>query len=941
MSTIIYDEYTTFDELLAADDVIMHVGTPHQGFTPHSGRYEYGSGKNPFQRSGDFISRVDKLKKDGLSEADIAKDLGFKSTTDLRNELARAKHDRREDERSEAIRLKNLGYSTTEIGRKLGKNESTIRSLLNNKHTAEKQALARTTAEFLKKQVSEKGFIDVGKGTELELGDLLLEDGALAKSLGVSKNKLEEALWILQKDGYKVYNRGISTGPGQQTITKVLCPPGTEYKDVYKDDANIKSLVDYHSDDDGETFKKKAFEYPTSLDSKRLEVRYAEQGGVKEDGLIEVRPGCKDLYLGEGVHYAQVRIMVDGTHYLKGMATYANDLPEGIDVRFNTIKHEGTPALGPKDNTVLKPIKKDPDNPFGSLIKEEGGQSHYIDDDGKEKLSLINKRGDEGDWRDWADSLPSQFLSKQDLKLIDKQLTLSYSDKKAEYDEIASLTNPNIKSKLLLDFASECDSATVHLKAAELPGQKYQVLLPLTDISDNEVYAPNFKHGDTVALVRFPHGGTFEIPILKVNNRNKQGIERISPNAKDAIGISAKVAEQLSGADFDGDTALVIPCNSPNSKVRITATKPFEGLLDFDPTMEYKIPPGDTKTKRMTKSNTQKQMGIVSNLITDMTIRGATNEELERAVKHSMVVIDAEKHGLDYQRSYKEQGIAELQKKYQGVVDPITGKTHGGASTLISLANSEARLDIKRKGSAMIDKETGKVSYKEYTETYTDKNGEEKIRQTKSPRMMEVDDAYSLSTGTPVENRYALYANQLKALANEARKLAVNTKNLEYKPSMAKLYAEEVADLMSQLNKSKKNAPRERIANALANSDVKAKMQSAEAEGNPMDKSEIKKARSIALKNRRKQVGAERVTIKISDKQWEAIQNGAISGSKLNEILNHTDMDELRQRAMPKATKELSTAKQGRIKAMASSGYTNKQIAEALGVSPSTVSKYL
>ena len=48
---------------------------------------------------------------------------------------------------------------------------------------------------------------------------------------------------------------------------------------------------------------------------------------------------------------------------------------------------------------VLKEIKKDPDNPFGSAIKDadQGGQYWYDDPKtGKKKLGLINKRSDEG-----------------------------------------------------------------------------------------------------------------------------------------------------------------------------------------------------------------------------------------------------------------------------------------------------------------------------------------------------------------------------------------------------------------------------------------------------------------------------------------------------------------------------------------------------------------
>lgn len=163
-------------------------------------------------------------------------------------------------------------------------------------------------------------------------------------------------------------------------------------------------------------------------------VRYADDvgtdgfKGVDKDGVIELRRGCQDLSLGDS-RYSQVRILVDGTHYLKGMAVYSDDMPDGVDVVFNTNKKRGTPALGDKTSTVLKPIKKDdPDNPFGSAIKDadKGGQYWYTDKKtGKEKLGLINKRADEGDWDEWANAIPSQFLAKQSLSLAKKQLDLA------------------------------------------------------------------------------------------------------------------------------------------------------------------------------------------------------------------------------------------------------------------------------------------------------------------------------------------------------------------------------------------------------------------------------------------------------------------------------------------------------------------------------------
>ena len=136
-------------------------------------------------------------------------------------------------------------------------------------------------------------------------------------------------------------------------------------------------------------------------------------------------------------------------------------------------------------------VKDDPDNPFGSLIKEgindpdnpsseRGGQSYYYDKNGKKQLSLINKRAEEGDWGDWADKLPSQFLSKQSMSLIKKQLNLAAADKQAEFDDICSLTTPTVKKVLLKSFADDCYAASEHLKAAALPRQKYQVCLLYT-----------------------------------------------------------------------------------------------------------------------------------------------------------------------------------------------------------------------------------------------------------------------------------------------------------------------------------------------------------------------------------------------------------------------------------------------------------------------------
>lgn len=894
-----------------AEDILMHYGTPR-----HSGRYPWGSGDDPYQHSGDFLSRIEELKRKGLTETEIAKAMGM-STTQYRAQKSLAKDERRALDVAQAKSLREDGLSLNEIAREMGfANDSSVRSLLNERSEA-RMNQAKKTAEFLKEQIAEKGMIDVGTGVEREIG--------------ISKEKLKEALAILEAEGYPVYGGRIqqATNPGKHTTLQVVCPPGTEHKEIYDYD-NIHSVKDYISYDDGESFRK-SFVYPESMDSSRLKIRYAEDGGIDKDGVIEIRRGVEDLSLGES-HYAQVRILVDGNRYLKGMAVYSDDLPDGVDVVFNTNKKQGTPT-----GDVLKKITNDPENPFGSLIKEHGGQSYYDDPNGKytdpvtgkkQSLSLINKRAEEGDWDEWSDHLPSQFLSKQSMTLINKQLDLATKDKFAEFDEICSLTNPTVKKALLKSFADDCDSAAVHLQAAALPRQKYQVILPVTDMKDDEVYAPNYKNGEKVALIRYPHGGTFEIPILTVNNKQPTA-KRMLDNALDAIGINSKVAERLSGADFDGDTVMVIPTGG---KVKVTSTPPLKGLEGFDPKLEYG---GKKEGTFKPMKNTQTEMGKISNLITDMTLKGATQDELARAVRHSMVVIDAEKHKLDYKQSERDNGISALKKKYQGTVDE-NGRYHEGAATLISRAKSETSV-LKRKGSPIIDKETGEQRYKEVYEEYTDKNGKVKVRTQASTKMAETKDARTLSSGTPQEEAYADYANNMKSLANRARREMMNTGKIAYSASAKRTYQAEVDSLEAKLNVALKNAPRERQAQILANAAVKAKKQ----ENPDMTKGEIKKANQQALTAARNSVGAKREPILITDREWEAIQAGAISENRLTQIINNVDTDKLRQRATPRATTTLSSAKINKIASMNSSGYTTAEIAEALGVSASTVSKYL
>jgi len=896
------------------DDFLMHYGVKRR-----SGRYPWGSGDNPFQHGGDFLSRVEELQAQGKAEKEIADELKM-STTDLRMQVRVAKHERRMVLADRAKSLREEGKTLDEIAKIMGyNNDSSVRALL-NENTASNKNKARQTAERLKQELAEKGALDVGTGAERELG--------------VSSGVLQEALFILETEGYNRFGVGVPqvNNPKNRTITPVISIPDIDQRQVYQDLALVKSVGEYHSTDGGESWDKR--EYPASISSDRVKIRYAEEGGLGKDGVIELRRGVADLDLGAS-HYAQVRIMVDGTHYLKGMAMYSDDMPDGADIIFNTNKRSGTPKMD-----VLKKIQDDPDNPFGAFIKANG-QSYYPDPNGKyidpetgerRSLSAINKLKEEGDWDRMSKNLSSQFLSKQPIKLIQTQLDLTYADAADEFDEICSLTNPTVKKKLLMDFADECDSAVVHLKAAALPRQSTQVILPLTAMKETEIYAPNYRDGEKVALVRYPHGGTFEIPVLTVNNKNKSAIAIMGKNARDAVGINAKVAERLSGADFDGDQVVVIPTGG---RVNIKSTPALTGLKGFDAKVEYSTE-GKTGIRLLSKEATQIEMGKISNLITDMTLKGAPESDIVKAVKHSMVVIDAAKHKLDYKRSEQENDIATLRKKWQGYTDE-NGKERGGASTLLSRRKQDVEVP-ERQGSGRIDKQTGRVVYKESGRTYLDAKGREVQATTKIKLLDKTEDIRTLSSGTLVEDAYADYANKMKALANKARLEYIATPTLARSASAAKTYQPEVDRLTSALRLAQLNAPREREAQRIANARVKAKLET----NNVTDKDEISKIRRAAISDARVETGAsgKGTRISISDGEWEAIQAGAISDTTLKEILRYADPDVVRERATPRTRTEISEARANRIRAMAGS-YTNVEIAEALGLSPSAVSRIL
>ena len=909
------------------DEPIVHEGTKRR-----SGRYPWGSGDNPQQRNQDFLKYVEDLKNKGLSDKEIMKGLDMKST-EYRERNAIAINEALKGRQTHAQILKETGMSNVAIGKEMGGiNESSVRELLNPARVERAQILDNIK-NMVTSAVEEKRFVEVGEGVE--------------NHLGVSKVLLATAVTKAEDEGYKKYWVKVEQGtnPGKFTTGKVLGAKDSTFNEI-KDDYSKVHQVQAYSEDGGRTTKK--IEVPKSLDSKRLMVRYGDDGGATKDGMIELRRGVDDISL-HNSKYAQVRIAVDGSHYVKGMAMYSDKMPDGVDVIFNTNKNTkdvGTNKLDALKKINMKDGSIDADSPFGAIIR----QRHYEDKNGKEQLSLLNivgskgDSGEEGGWATWSNKFSSQFLSKQTPRLAKQQLQLTLDKKRDDLDEIMSLTNPVIKKELLRTYADAQDSSSVHMQAVSLPRTANHVILPIDSLKDNEVFAPKYNNGERVVLVRHPHGGIFEIPELIVNNNNREAKSKIA-QAKDAVGINSKVAERLSGADFDGDNVLVIPNNSigPHS---IQTSKQLPELVNFDHRALYKKYDG---MEVMTSRNTQLEMGKISNLITDMTIKNANHAEIARAVKHSMVVIDAEKHELNYKQSAKDNNIAQLKAKYQAKTD---GKKSGGAATLISRANAEIRVDQRKARlqgeGGPIDPLTGRKRYEYtgegYTKYYKKGPNGEKIplknpkwipKTQKSKRMLEVDDAMELlSDGAmPIEVVYGNHANALKTLANTARKEYLKTPPLKYEASAKKVYADEVASLKAKLNTARMNKPLERQAQYIADSMNKAIKQ----EQPLMSDAQYKKVKARNLATARDRIGAKKIPIKIEPREWEAIQSGAITNKFLEDIVKNTNLDDLKKLATPRDRPVMSPVKITRARNLMKAGYTQAEVSEMLGIPASTI----
>jgi len=925
-----YEAYEETDE-----DGLRHIGIKRR-----SGRYPWGSGDDPFQRSRGFKAYMEEMKAQGLSNAQIAKGL-----TEYANE-GRDKKDHIKvsstdvaaatqvstnyifaENQAMAFRLKEKGMANTKIAEQMGTNESTVRGWLKASTDIKENSL-QGTANALKEHLETSPYLDVGKGTELHMG--------------IAGTKLQAAIVMLRDEGYNLYHMSApQLGTGKDTRMKILTHPERTWKDTH--DAMIRGEignVTAQSKDGGLNFFTPK-EMPVSVSSKHLEVRYGPDGGDKMDGVIELRRGVDDLSLGAN-RYAQVRIAVDGTHYLKGMAMYADDLPAGVNMRFNTNKKRED---APNKLDALKPMKTDKDgnidaaNPFGATTRPQ----MFVDKSGKEKTSPLNIVNEEGSWDQWSKSLSSQMLSKQPVSLASQQLRRTQASRRQDLDDILRLTNPVVRQKLLDDFAESADAAAVHLKAAAMDRQSSHVILPMNSMRPNEVYARNFNDGDRVVLVRYPHGGPFEIPELTVNNKNPAA-NRILGNARDAIGIHHTVAEQLSGADFDGDAVLVIP----NPTRQIKTRPPLKQLEGFDPKRAYPIPDDDTTIKRMTKKNTQTEMGKISNLITDMTIHGASDAELARAVKHSMVVIDAEKHSLNYKQSERDNNIAELKTNYQG-------GPRRGAATLISRSSATARIDEVKQphGKAGVDPVTGRKileptgrSYVKVTEKVSKRTGEvvttEKtvMRKTKGTQMEFTTDARALlsKNPTPMEELYASHANNMKDLANQARRSSLAIVSPRQSKAARAIYSKEVQSLTEKLRLAERNKPLERQAQIVGKAMAKNRI-----DANPgYDNDDIKKIKYQSLEEARTRVGANKKKIgsevsPLTDREWEAIQAGAFSSTTLRSILANADMDRVTYLATPRARTALTPGQLARAKQMVASGRGMSEIAEELGLPRSTL----
>lgn len=961
------NEEEIVNDLSQLSDVGREIILKHYGVKRKSGRYPWDPSLH-LPKNYKFIEDRDEMKKRGLSDNEIAKQMGL-STTVYRSKVTIAKEELKQYNMQRISKLQSEGMIIDDIAKTIGTTGQTVRNYLDeiknpNKSSRAQRVQTEAVAQTLEDAVKRSKYIDVGKGVEIQMG--------------ISKEKLKSGLNALVESGeYEVHNLRIAqvTDKNNSTPVKVLTKKGVERSEIYKNMDKVRPVEEFAINGDARMFQQ--MERPKSIGWDRVHIRYAipegqkghgtNDDGAMMDGAMFLRPGVKDLNLGKA-SYAQVRIAVGDTHYLKGMALYGTEemfkgIPKGTDIIFNTNK---TANKTPQE--VLKELKKNPEggapidgpNPFGATVKR---QNTLVDAKGNPvykpgvkdrfgnkvpQIGSVNIVNEEGDWGSWSKALSAQFLSKQPTTVVHERLKATMKQVQDEYESIQKVTNPVIKKQLMESFVSDLESKQVHMKAAAPKGFQGHVILPVPDMKENEVYAPNYKNGEKVVLIRYPHGGRFEIPELTVNN-NSVARKMISKDSPDAIGIHPKVASKMSGADFDGDTAYVIP----NNKGKFKSRDSLKELKNFDPNM-YADKPG-TFTP-ITKRYQQTLMGVVSNLITDMTLQGAPSNEIARAVKHSMVVIDAEKHKLNYKRSAEENGIDALMKRYMTHVDKVKygdlerynpktrrvdkvidpdklkkdltpGKEYTSASTIIS----------RHKQSVITD------GYQVEVPDPKSKSGGTKMvwrnkKETYLVNMVKDANVFLGPNATKTEHHYADYINELKAFKNKVDSEMSGIKMPARDPKAAKIYAEEVLSMKDKVNQVKINRIKERQAQRMAEVSSKAEI-ARRSEDEVLKKDEISRIKQQALNKARSMVGAERTPVTITDDEWDAVQSNAVSGTLLKELVSFMDDSQLKSLATPRANKQMTEARKSKAKALLANGYTISQVAEALGVSSSTIGK--
>ena len=813
------------------DNFLMHYGKAHDETPPGrgSGRYAWGSGERAHQHSWDVLSRIEKLEATGMTPKEIAKAMGWTmeqynketgkmelvgNTARFKAEKEIAVHDVAMDKTEAVLWYRSHNdpktgkpYTTSQIARELGfSNESSLRSFEKSSKFSQESPVYKA-AETIKENIAKTGYLDVGKGSNLYLD--------------ITDDRMKTVLALLEKEGYAVVNdvnvKQLNDS-GNYTTRKILISPEMaganqieNMKIAYDALKNNKVERFYdetdiaresRKDETGQTYD------PVRIDPSRIQVKYAEQGGTAKDGMIEIAatidkngnvvPRNPDLCIGyrpdgELARYSQVRIAVDGGKalagkdnptggmYIKGMAVYNTDLPKGVDILVNSNKSE-TKGLA----KALKPMEEAKENPFGAATI----QQFYTDKNGNKKLSAIQIVGAttmdnhdahvEGRWAQWSKNLPAQFLSKQNLSLVKQQLKVDALKKQDEFETIMSIKQPVVKKQLLIDFADGCDKSAEELKGAPLPGQKTHVLLASKSLKDNEAYCANYDTGTTVALIRFPHAGPFEIPVLKINNKNKEVKDMIGKSPLDAIVVNKKVADKLSGADFDGDNVIVIPMSKRNKdgsfdkRVSIKAQETLKDLQGFDveeygvnnPRFSSMVGTDGKPTYKYPKTEKAKgtEMGKITNLITDMYAAGCDDsKELARAVKYSMVVIDSKKHELNYKQAYKDLDIRELEKKYQ---TKENGRV-GGANSIISKSTSTITVDKMEWRYGKIDPNTGEKIF----------TAPQKTTETKrKPVYAEAPSGYSYTdnAGKVHKSKYFVDENGKKVVATYTGKVVQN-----------------------------------------------------------------------------------------------------------------------------------------------------------------------